>query len=187
MSIDERRARVQIKLPAGVKVTSHPGTVEVQGPLGRIVRGFPSGALELTVADASVKLRLTVPPNRRRAQALLRTWESHLKNMAAGVTKGIEARMKIVAAHFPMKVSVKEHDLIIENFLGEKYPRTAPLLPGVRATVDGDFVHLAGIDIEEVGQSTANIERATQIRDYDPRVFQDGIYLVDHAHVKEAD
>jgi large subunit ribosomal protein L6 len=56
----------------------------------------------------------------------------------------------------------------------------------VRATVDGEFVILSGVDVEQVGQSAANIERATRIRNYDPRVFQDGIYLVERAHVKEA-
>ncbi|MHA1470101.1 MAG: 50S ribosomal protein L6, partial [Candidatus Asgardarchaeia archaeon] len=34
-----------------------------------------------------------------------------------------------------------------------------------------------GIDIEEVGQTAANIRRATRIKDKDPRVFMDGIYL----------
>jgi large subunit ribosomal protein L6 len=56
----------------------------------------------------------------------------------------------------------------------------------VSANVDGDFVTLSGHDVELVGQSAANIERTTRIRDYDPRVFQDGIYLVEHAHPKEA-
>jgi len=40
--------------------------------------------------------------------------------------------------------------------------------------------------VEQVGQSAANIERASRIREYDPRVFQDGIYLVERAHLKEA-
>ncbi len=40
--------------------------------------------------------------------------------------------------------------------------------------------------MEQVGQSAANVERATRIRDYDPRVFQDGIYLIERAHLKEA-
>ncbi|EQD53807.1 50S ribosomal protein L6P, partial [mine drainage metagenome] len=78
-------------------------------------------------------------------------------------------------------------ELIIENFLGEKYPRTAPLRPGTKAAVVGDIVVLSGYDVEQVGQSAANIERATHIRNYDPRVFQDGIYLTEHAHLKGAD
>jgi large subunit ribosomal protein L6 len=47
-------------------------------------------------------------------------------------------------------------------------------------------VILSGFDMERVGQSAANIERASRIREYDPRVFQDGIYLVERAHLKEA-
>ncbi len=85
-----------------------------------------------------------------------------------------------------MKVSAKEGKLLIENFLGEKHPRTASLVPGVLASVEEDIVVLTGRDVEEVGQSAANIERTTHIRDYDPRVFQDGIYLIERAHLKEA-
>lgn len=106
--------------------------------------------------------------------------------MAQGVTHGFEARMKVVAAHFPMKVAVKEHHIVIENFLGEK-SRTAAILPGVEAKVDGEFVILSGPDIERVGQSAANIERTTKIRDYDPRVFQDGIYIIEKARPRAAE
>ncbi len=59
-------------------------------------------------------------------------------------------------------------------------------MPGTAATVEGEFVILTGTDIELVGQSGANIERATRIRDYDPRVFQDGIYLTERSHFKGA-
>ena len=184
MSTDESRDEASVPVPTGVKVAVHDSSVKVEGPLGKVSRPFPADALKLTVQKGAISLQLQIPGNRRRAQALLHAWEAHLKNMVGGVTTGFEAKLKIVAAHFPMKVSVKDHDLLIENFLGEKYPRSAPLVPGVNATVDGEFVILSGHDVEEVGQSTANIERATRIRDYDPRVFQDGIYIVERAHLK---
>jgi large subunit ribosomal protein L6 len=85
-----------------------------------------------------------------------------------------------------MKLQVKEDHLLIENFLGEKYPRTATIVPGVTATVEGDFVVLRGPDIELVGRCAATIERTTHIRDYDPRVFQDGIYIIERAHPRES-
>ncbi|MGI0155968.1 MAG: 50S ribosomal protein L6, partial [Thermoplasmata archaeon] len=75
-------------------------------------------------------------------------------------------------------------ELVIENFLGEKHPRSTRLRRGIKAVVDGDIVTLTGHDVEQVGQSAANIERVTHIRDYDPRVFQDGIYLIERAHLK---
>jgi large subunit ribosomal protein L6 len=186
MSTDDAppRDRVSVPVPKGVTVSLHGPTLTVKGPLGSASRRFPHEALGVAVAADHVELTLLIPPNRKKAKALLHTWESHAKNLVAGVTIGFEAKMKAVAAHFPMKVVVKDSTLVIENFLGEKHPRTAPLIPGVAAQVDGDFVLLSGVDIEQVGQSAANIERATHIRDYDPRVFQDGIYIVERAHVK---
>ncbi len=186
MSTETGRDTAEVNVPAGVTVRATGGRVEVTGPLGSVGRAFPSEALRLAVDGSSVRLTLLIPANRKRAQALLHTWEAHLKNLAGGVTTGFEAKMKVVAAHFPMKVAVKDQALVIENFLGEKYPRAAPLIAGVSARVDGDFVILSGADVELVGQSAANIERATRIRDYDPRVFQDGIYIVERAHLKEA-
>jgi len=186
MSTEPTRDRAEVEVPATVKFHRTGHELHAEGPLGRIHRPFPAEALDFHAQSGKVTLTLKIPWNRKQAQALLHTWEAHVRNLAGGVTLGVEAKMKVVAAHFPMKVAVKEHTLVIENFLGEKFPRSAPLVPGVEAKVDGDFVVLTGVDMEQVGQSTANVERATRIRDYDPRVFQDGIYIVERAHLKEA-
>ena len=187
MSTDDLlRDHVVVPVPAGVTVALHAPTLKVKGPLGSTERPFPADALRLEIAPGQVTITLAIPANRKKAQALLHAWESHVKNLVDGVTKGFEAKMKAVAAHFPMKVAVKDSTIVIENFLGEKHPRSALLIAGVEAQVDCDFVILSGLDVEQVGQSAANIERATHIRDYDPRVFQDGIYIVERAHVKGA-
>src|SRR5579871_3086802 len=186
MSTDVAPDFVEIPLPKAVQASAKGGRIAVKGPKGSLERPFPSEVIELTSADGRAKLRLKIPPNRKKAKALLNAWESHVRNLAVGVTAGFEAKMKVVAAHFPMKVSVKDGRLVIDNFLGEKFPRSAPLCDGVEAKVEGEFVILTGADIERVGQSCANIERATHIRDYDPRVFQDGIYIVERAHPRSA-
>ncbi|HYB78178.1 MAG TPA: 50S ribosomal protein L6 [Thermoplasmata archaeon] len=186
MSTEHERTTETLDVPKGVRFTLDGRRLVAKGPLGTVVRPFPSDALELSSAAGQVTVTLRLPAHRKRSQALLRTWAAHLQNLAASLTLGVEARLKIVAAHFPMKVQVKENHLLIENFLGEKHPRSSDLVPGTSARVEGDFVILSGYDIEQVGQSAANIERASRIRDYDPRVFQDGIYLVDRAHLKEA-
>ena len=49
----------------------------------------------------------------------------------------------------------------------------------MKVTVNGDEVVVTGIDKEKVGNTAANIESATRIRKRDPRVFQDGIYIVE--------
>lgn len=186
MSTDPDRSREVIEVAAGVRFRVTPGRLAAKGPLGTIERPFPSDVIELTASSGSITLLLKIPADRKRSQSLLKTWAAHVRNLAGGLTLGVEAKMKVVAAHFPMKVSVKGEELVIENFLGEKYPRTTRLWPGTKAVVEGDIVTLTGHDVEQVGQSAANIERVTHIRDYDPRVFQDGIYLIERAHLKEA-
>lgn len=178
---------LRVELPKGVQARLDQDTLVVKGPHGEVHRPVPLGALGVTAEGPSVTLRLLLPAHRKKSRSLLNTWERHVGNMAQGVTVGFEARMKVVAAHFPMKVAVKDHSVVIENFLGEKYPRTASILPGVEAKVEGEWVILSGSDIERVGQSAANIERTTKIRDYDPRVFQDGIYIVDKPHPRAAE
>ena len=186
MSTDDELKVETVELPTGVTFGLAGRTLTVSGPLGKVVRPFPSDAIDLAASKGKVTLTLRVPAHRKRSQSLLRTWAAHVRNLAGGLTVGVEARMKVVAAHFPMKVAVKGEELVVENFLGEKYPRTTRLVPGTKAAVDGEFVVLTGHDVEQVGQSAANIERLTRIRDYDPRVFQDGIYLIERAHLKEA-
>ncbi|HXY46609.1 MAG TPA: 50S ribosomal protein L6 [Thermoplasmata archaeon] len=186
MSTEDSDGREVVELPSGVKVSVAGRRLHVSGPLGSVERPFPSDALDLSVAGTTATLTLRLPAHRKRSQALLRTWAAHLRVIGGGLTVGVEARLKVVAAHFPMKVQVKGEELVIENFLGEKHPRSTRLVPGTKAEVEGDIVRLSGHDVEQVGQSAANIERATRIRDYDPRVFQDGIYLIERAHLKEA-
>jgi large subunit ribosomal protein L6 len=98
--------------------------------------------------------------------------------MIEGATKGYTYRLKVVFSHFPMKVGVKGSEVIIENFLGEKYPRRATIRGRSKVEVKGDQVLVTGPDLEEVSQTAANVEQATIIRNKDPRVFQVGIYIV---------
>ncbi len=94
--------------------------------------------------------------------------------------------MKVVYSHFPMKATVKGDKFIIENFLGEKAPRHANIIGKTKITIKGAEVVLHGIDVEAVGQTAANIERACHIRNFDPRVFQDGIYIIEKARKVKA-
>jgi large subunit ribosomal protein L6 len=106
------------------------------------------------------------------------TLASHAKNMCTGVTEGFEYRMKVVYSHFPIQLKLQGNRLEIVNFLGEKKARYAQIQEGVKANIGNDEVVLTGIDKEKVGTSSANIEHATKIRYRDPRIFQDGIYIV---------
>jgi large subunit ribosomal protein L6 len=70
-------------------------------------------------------------------------------------------------------------EVLIENFIGERYARRADIVGDVKVTVKQDEVIVSGIDKEAVGQTAANIEQATKISRKDPRKFLDGIYVAE--------
>jgi LSU ribosomal protein L6P len=115
---------------------------------------------------------------RQKGFSTCRNVKAHVRYMVKGVTEGYVYKLKIVYAHFPMKVNIKNNEVIIDNFLGEKTPRRAEIFGNVKVEIKNDIVTVTGINIEEVGQTAANIERGTKIKDYDHRVFQDGIYII---------
>lgn len=166
----------KIDAPQGVSFTFKDGILTVKGPRGELKREFIDDRVHMRQDGNTIYIECELP--RKREVALAGTWNAHVRNMLKGVTEGYEYRLKIVYAHFPIKVNVKGKEVLIENFLGEKRPRRAEIFGNCKVEVKNDTVIVTGINIEEVGQTAANIERATRIKDYDPRVFQDGIYIV---------
>ena len=76
-----------------------------------------------------------------------------------------------------IKATPQGDTFLIENFLGEQAARKAKIVGATKVQVAGDKVTLTGPDIEAVSATAANIEQGTKIRGFDPRVFQDGIYI----------
>jgi large subunit ribosomal protein L6 len=166
----------KVKIPQGVKVNMDGTLLKVTGPKGQLERNvrFP----QVTVTCDSKEIVISTESKRKENMAMIGTFEAHAKNMCKGVLNGFEYRMKVVYSHFPIQLKLQDNRLEINNFLGEKKARYARIETGVSAKVASDEVILTGINRELVGTSAANIEHATHIRDRDPRVFQDGIFIV---------
>jgi large subunit ribosomal protein L6 len=102
--------------------------------------------------------------------------------MVKGVTDGFTYTLKALYSHFPMTLAVKGNEFVVNNYFGERVPRSAAIINGVNVKVQNKIeVVVSGIDKEAVGQTAANIERSTTIKKRDRRVFQDGIYLIEKA------
>lgn len=166
----------KVKIPGGVKASLDGMHLRVTGPKGQLSRNvqFP----QVTVTCDGNEVVIATESRRKEIMAMVGTLEAHTKNMFRGVTEGYEYRMKVLYSHFPIQLKLQGNKLEIANFLGEKKARHARIEQGVTAKVGNDEVVLTGIDRELVGSTAANIEHATHIRDRDPRVFQDGIYMV---------
>ncbi len=166
----------EVEIPEGVDVEIEGFRVKVRGPKGELEREFPQvkGVL-IRKEDNKVIVEAYFANARKRA--MVGTIAAHIRNMVTGVTKGYRYKLKIIYSHFPININIEGDKFIISNFLGEKAPRVAKILPGVKVTVKGSDVIVEGIDIEAVGQTAANIELATKITEFDRRKFMDGIYI----------
>ena len=167
----------EIEIPEKVEVKLEGNTLSAKGPKGAMSKLLGHPKITLAVNGSVVSISCSHSPHRKE-KALVGTYKAHIRNMIRGVTTGYETKMKTVFSHFPIKNSVEGNELIIQNFLGERCARRAEILPDVNVEVKAESITVSGVDKEKVGQTAANIERATKVRNRDIRVFQDGIYII---------
>ena len=167
-----------ITVPEGTTADiSDAGVVTVKGPKGSLNRTFESTCIDLFKEGNDLVVRVDLP--RRKQRALAGTWNAHLGNMIKGVNDGFTYNLKAFYSHFPMTLAVKGDTFTVNNYFGERVPRTAKILTDVSVKVSNKTeITVTGIDKELVGQTAANIERCTTVKNRDRRVFQDGIYLL---------
>jgi large subunit ribosomal protein L6 len=164
----------------GVEIEAKGRNITVKGKKGQISRRFMEDFVNITPGAGKVKISAKSKRFPLRKQtAIMGTIAGHIKNMMKGVTEGYVYKLRILYSHFPMKTSVKGHEFVVDNFLGEKFPRRTQILEGVKVEIKGNEVVVSGIDKEKVGQTAANIEQATKIKNLDSRVFQDGVYIIE--------
>jgi large subunit ribosomal protein L6 len=164
-----------IKIPQGVEVSIDGRVVTVKGPKGTLTRNFSSASVSIQLKDDEISVETTWP--RKKEASLVGTIHSHINNMITGVTKGFTYKLKVVFAHFPVTVKVKGDTIIIENFTGERSPRIAKIQGNSKVMVKGEDIIVQGLNLEDVSQTAANMERATRVTRKDPRIFLDGIYI----------
>ena len=169
-----------VEIPEGVSASIDGDNVTITGPKGSVSREFASARHDIFQEGGALIVRVDVP--RRKERALAGTWNAHLNNMVKGVTDGFTYTLKALYSHFPMTLAVQGNQLIVNNYFGERVPRSANILSGVDVKVQNKTeIVVSGIDKEAVGQTAANIERSTTVKKRDRRVFQDGIYLIEKA------
>jgi len=110
---------------------------------------------------------------------IIKTHMAHLKNIFSGLDKKYTYNLEACNVHFPMTLKVDSGKLLINNFLGEKIPRFAIILPNTNVEIKGQKITVSSHDKELAGQTAANMEKATKVRNRDRRIFQDGIYITD--------
>ncbi|MFP4523021.1 MAG: 50S ribosomal protein L6 [Candidatus Nanoarchaeia archaeon] len=175
---EEKISTQLVVFPEGVEasIDTDTSTLSVKGEKGTLTRSFTHPIIELKKTDEGIEF--SSKNCGLQSKKLLKTYAAHVKNMCKGVSEGHDYELKICSGHFPMNVSLKGNVLEIKNFIGEVVPRKVAIKEGVTVKVNGDKIHLNGIDKELVSQTAATIEKATRRNGFDRRNFQDGIYII---------
>ncbi len=164
-----------IQVPEDVDVTLEARTILVRGPKGVLKRDFSFAPVSMELDGKKIRIWAEWP--RKKEAALVGTLYSHVQNMITGVRKGFTYKVKIVFSHFPISVKLKDDEILVENFGGERNPRKSKIIGDVKVKVQSEDLLIQGIDLEDVSQTAANVEQATKVKSKDPRIFLDGLYV----------
>lgn len=164
-----------IPVPENVKVTEKHRILNVEGPLGKTRKTFKKIPVDLQVSGKNIILKSL--GTRKKDYAIFKTAESIINTLIKGVQQGYTFKMKIVYAHFPITVKVKDDAILVENFQGERAPRVSKIVGDTKVVSKGDDVIITGPVLTDVSQTAASLQQNTKVKNKDHRVFLDGIYL----------
>lgn len=167
--------QTEVEIPKDVTVSLQKHMLHVQGPQGKTYKNFKKIPVNLEIKDG--KFIVKAIGTRKKDRAILTTVSSIIKNLCEGVVYGYTVKMKIVYAHFPISVKIKDDQILIENFQGEKAPRVTKIVGDSKVLPKGEDVIITGHVLTDVSQTAANIEQKTRVKGKDHRVFLDGIYV----------
>lgn len=172
----------EIVIPDGVTAKYEKLNFIVSGPKGELKRHFFNNRINVELDTGIVRLKSKAAT--KRELKLILTYVSHLNNMVKGVTEPWTYSLKICSSHFPMNVKLNKNVFTVQNFLGEKTPRSFKIPENVKVTIAGTDITIESTDIERAGNVASRIELLTAIKNRDLRIFQDGIYIVRKAKQK---
>ena len=164
----------EVVIPEGVTITQNKHMLEFTGPLGKTHKSFRTIPVKIEIAEGKVNLKTI--GFRKRDYAILHTARSIIRNICEGLIEGYTIKMKVVFAHFPITVKIEGKTILIENFQGERAPRTTKVVGNTKVIPKGEDVLLTGEVWTDITQTAANIELKTKVKNKDHRVFLDGIY-----------
>ncbi len=165
-----------IPLKEGYTANLTNGNIVIKGKGKEVSKSF----LENKKIDVKLEgnnVKISAKNGTKRELKLINSFVAHINNILSGLEEEYKYTLEICNVHFPTTVKVDGDYLRIKNFLGEKVDRVAKILPNTKVVVKGTSIEVSSPDVEAAGQTAANFEIATKIRNRDRRVFQDGIFI----------
>lgn len=152
-----------VSIPKGVTVNVKDGSVEIQGPKGKLKRVLPAGVL---LAKDGEQLNLTASATGADHARLQGLGRALVAAMVKGAAEGYERILELHGTGYRCELKGK----VINFNLGLSHPANVTLPEGVTATIPGDskgtVLILSSADKEVLGQLAANIKRLRPAEPY---------------------
>lgn len=145
------RAPVLITDKVSVDITEG-NQVKVKGPKGELSRTFPR-AMRFSQEDGQIVV--TRPSDAGSHRALHGLSRSLLNNMVIGVSDGFRKSLEVQGVGYRAQLQGNNLQLA----LGFSHPVIVEAPEGISFIVEGQQIHIEGIDKEQVGQVAANIRK----------------------------
>ena len=165
----------EMNVPEDVSIEIMGKKVKVSGPKGSLEKEFLLKGVK--IGKSEKKIKASSESERRKDKSLVGTVIANIRNMISGVIEGYVYKLKIVYSHFPVTAKVEGDKVVVQNFLGERTPRIAKIVGNSKVEIKEQDIAVTGIDLDEVSQTSANIEQACRIVGFDRRRFPDGIFI----------
>ena len=138
-----------IAVPSAVKIQLKDGTVEVQGPKGKMSVRVPNG-IQFEQKDGMLVAKRD-SEERRALHGLARAL---VANAVTGVTQGFKKELDIVGVGY--RAEVKGKNVVLA--LGYSHPIEFPIPEGIQIAVEKQtHIVVTGADKNQVGQIAANL------------------------------
>lgn len=168
-----------IAIPENTQIQLENNILKVKGPKGEVEKKLHNPLVKIEKAEKEIIL--STQRSTKKEKRIINTFRAHIKNLINGVNNIYIYKLKICSSHFPITAVVEKSKVVIKNFMGEKVPRKATILPNVTVKVAGEILTVESPNKESAGQTTINIEKACRRPGFDTRVFADGIWMIQRA------
>ncbi|EQB60128.1 60s ribosomal protein l9 [Vairimorpha apis BRL 01] len=178
----------KVQIPEDCQVELIDKKFTFTGPKGKLVHDCTPYLMSFSIEENEIVIRLWHA--KRKVIALATTVASLLRNSVIAVTKGFKYVMKAVNKHFSINFEIKENGkvLLVKNFMGEKNVREFRMRGQATVRLLDDkkgCVSIEGPSLPDVSQTAGDITNTCRAKKLDPRVFLDGIYVIEKGTMVE--
>ncbi len=166
-----------LEIPAGIECSISDKVIKCRKDSSEFSKAIDLPRVNIKVEGSNILLESS--KGTKKELKVIKSYAAHIRNLFSGLQKKFTYKLEACNVHFPMTLKLESGNLIISNFLGEKVQRKAKILPDVDVEIKGLKIALSSHDKEAAGQTAANIEKATKIKNRDKRIFQDGIFIIE--------